>query len=64
MKFTAPIDHKISFLEAQIAREDQIIAKAMAAKEIGDGYWKRRWQLENKLAVAKALQGAVREVLG
>lgn len=64
MKFTAPIDHKVSFLEAEIAREDQIIAKAMASKQIGDGYWKMRWELQNKLAVAKAMQAAVREVLG
>ena len=63
MRITDPIDRKVSFLEAELAHEEQIIAKAMAAKQIGDGYWKRRWQLENKLAVARALQGAVREVL-
>lgn len=64
MKITDPIDAKVSTLEAELDRENQIIAKDMAAKQIGDGYWKRRWQLENKLAVARALQGAAREVLG
>ena len=64
MRITDPINQKVSFLEAEIAREDQIIANAMAAKQIGDGYWKKRWELQNKLAVAKAMQGAVREVLG
>lgn len=64
MKITAPIDAKVSTLESELARENQIIDAAMAAKQIGDGYWKRRWQLENKLTVARALQEVAREVLG
>jgi hypothetical protein len=64
MKITDPIDAKVSTIEAELARENQLIETAMAAKQIGDGYWKRRWQIENQLAVAKALQSAVREVLG
>lgn len=61
---TAILKRVVANLESKLADEEQAIADAMAPVmqdgklryfSPGDGYWKRRWVLENKLFVARKL---------
>jgi hypothetical protein len=50
---------KITETEAALANERGVIAAAIAVKQIGDGYWKRRHELECRLSVLRTLQEAL-----
>ncbi|MCY0150909.1 hypothetical protein OEG84_25215 [Hoeflea sp. G2-23] len=64
MKITDPINVRTAKLEAALARENQMIAAAIDAKQIGDGYWKKRWHIEQELRVVRSLRDVAREVWG
>lgn len=59
------LDRKISDLETKLNRENSTIEAALEPSIVdgkpvfyspGDGYWKKRWQLENQLRVALILR--------
>lgn len=43
---------------AELDTEREIIAAAIAAKQIGENYWQRRHELERKVKVLTALKEA------
>lgn len=47
---------------ADLAAEDASIKAAIAARQIGDGYWHTRHKLETQLRAALALRNAINEV--
>ena len=64
MSVRAAINKHIAKLEAELAKEEAFIAASMQPEivngkatyfSMGDGYWKKRWALRNKLDVAYAL---------
>ncbi|MBN9073995.1 MAG: hypothetical protein J0H34_20835 [Rhizobiales bacterium] len=58
----AALETKIAKLESDIARETAAIAAAIAAHQIGNGYWQRRHRLEAQLRAAIDLRDAIKEV--
>ncbi len=56
------LESRIANLEADIAKETASIDAAIAAHQIGDGYWHRRHALETQLRAALALRDAINEV--
>ena len=58
----ASLNEKIARLEADLAAEQAAIDAAIAAHQIGPGYWQRRHDLCRRLRIARALQEAVAEV--
>lgn len=56
------LETRIAKLEADIANERAMIDAAIAARQIGDGYWQRRHVLEAQLRAAIALRDALNEV--
>lgn len=57
----AALETRIAKLEADIAKETANIEAAVAARQIGDGYWQRRHALESQLRAALALRDAINE---
>lgn len=62
---SAALSRHITKLEADLMRENATIDAALEPEIIdgenkyyspGDGYWKKRWQLENQLRVALILR--------
>jgi len=53
----------IARLEADIAKETTHIEAAIAARQIGEGYWQRRHALQSQLRAALALRDAINEAL-
>ena len=58
----AALETKIAKLESAIAKETVAIDAAIAAHQIGDGYWHTRHRLETQLRTALALRDAISEV--
>lgn len=58
----AALDTHIAKLEADIAKETAKIDAAIAAHQIGNGYWQPRHRLETQLRAALALRDAINEV--
>ena len=58
----ASLDEKIARLEADLAVEQSAIDAAVAAHQIGPGYWQRRHELCRRLRIARALREAIGEV--
>lgn len=52
----------IANLKADLAAETAKIEAAIAARQIGKGYWQRRHVLESQLCAAIALRDAISEV--
>lgn len=58
----AALETRIAQLEADLAKEMASINAAIAARQIGDGYWHTRHRLETQLRAALALRDAIGEV--
>lgn len=58
----AALETRIAKLETEIAKETAIIDAAIAAHQIGNGYWQRRWSLESQLRAALVLRDVLNEV--
>lgn len=59
----AALESRIATLEIDLANETAKIDAAIAAHQIGNGYWHRRHVLETQLRAALALRDAISEVL-
>ena len=59
----ASLDILIARLEAEIAAEAGAIAAAVAAHQIGAGYWQALHRLRRRLDAAQRLRQALEEVL-
>lgn len=57
----AALEERISGLEADLAAEQSAIEAAVAARQIGAGYWQRRHELARRLRIARAFQEAIAE---
>lgn len=58
----AALENRIAKLREEIAKETAIIDAAVAAHQIGNGYWQRRHSLQCQLRVACAIRDAISEV--
>jgi hypothetical protein len=58
----ASLEQKIAGLEADLAAEQVAIDAAIAAHQIGPGYWQRRHEIARRLLIARAMQDAIAEV--
>lgn len=66
--FAVALNNQIAQLENQLMRENATIEAALEPSIVngkavfyspGDGYWKRRWELQNKLTAALAIRDAL-----
>lgn len=57
------LETRIAKLEIDLANETAKIDAAIAAHQIGNGYWQRRHALETQLRAAQAIRDAISEVL-
>lgn len=59
----AALDRTIASLEADLTAEQSAIDAAVAARQIGAGYWQRRHDLVRRLRIVRALREAVAEAV-
>jgi hypothetical protein len=58
----ASLEEKIARLEAALVAEQASIDAAIAAHQIGAGYWQRRHEICRRLLITRTLRDAIAEV--